>query len=160
VAPVLQPHYRDAASFFGLRAYIKSLKRLKDAVSGRGGLILFPSHRIYYNGRWNRGDAAERIVEVIRHHVERCGAILEILRKGPKTDEQIAKEHFPEELLEGFGRIMAANEVVSHCELLIRCGDVVPAEGEKYIATGTRGFEAYIEGLDPYLEEETERGGL
>ena len=50
-------------------------------------------------------------------------------------------------LLEGFGSLMAANEVVSHCELLIASGDVASIGGKKYEATGKANFEFYIRSL-------------
>jgi len=59
---------------------------------------------------------AERVKELLAHHVQRSAAIIEILRTGPKTAEELAREHFEERLLEGFGSIMAANEIVSHCD--------------------------------------------
>ncbi|MDJ0814681.1 MAG: hypothetical protein QNJ58_00710 [Desulfobacterales bacterium] len=58
-------------------------------------------------------------------------------------------EHFDENLLEGFGALMAANEVVSHCELLIDSGDVVSDDGKKYSATGKINSKKYIEALEP-----------
>jgi hypothetical protein len=79
--------------------------------------------------------------------VDRCGAILAILSTGPKTAEEIAREHFDESLLEGFGSMMAANEIVSHCELLIRSGDLVSTDGNKYAAIGSTHFEVYIKEL-------------
>ena len=47
------------------------------------------------------------------------------------TAEEIAQEHFDPKLLEGFGSLMAANEVISHCELLIASGDVAEIGGNK-----------------------------
>ena len=44
--------------------------------------------------------------------------------------------------------MMAANEIVSHCELLVRSGDVVAAEGHRYAATGNSGFERHIQELN------------
>ena len=58
-------------------------------------------------------------------------------------------EHFDENLLEGFGSLMAANEVVSHCELLIDSGDVAANDGKKYSATGKINYTEYIEALEP-----------
>jgi hypothetical protein len=81
--------------------------------------------------------------------VQRCAAIIEILRTGPKTAEEIAQEHFEESLLEGFGSIMAANEIVSHCEFLIRCGDIVGMNKKKYAANGSGNFEKYISAPKP-----------
>jgi hypothetical protein len=42
---------------------------------------------------------------------------------------------------------MAANEIVSHCELLIESEDVVAVEGNAYAATGSMQFETFIENL-------------
>jgi len=66
------------------------------------------------------------------------------LSTGPQTAEEIAATHFEERLLEGFGRMMAANEIVSHCELLIESGDVTRVNGNAYTATGSMQFETYI----------------
>jgi hypothetical protein len=85
--------------------------------------------------------------ELLQHHVKRCGAIISILNRGPKTAEQIAAEHFEERLLEGFGNIMAANEIVSHCELLIESEDIVAVDGNAYAATGRMQFETFINNL-------------
>jgi hypothetical protein len=90
---------------------------------------------------------ADRVNDLIQHHVDRCAAILVILGSEPKTAEEIAREHFEESLLEGFGSMMAANEIVSHCELLIRSGDLVSTDGNKYAATGSTNFETYIKEL-------------
>jgi hypothetical protein len=43
--------------------------------------------------------------------------------------------------------MMAANEIVSHCELLIRSGDLVSIDGNKFTAIGSTNFEAYIKEL-------------
>jgi hypothetical protein len=80
--------------------------------------------------------------------MNRCAAILKILQSGPKTAKEIAIEHFEERLLKGFGSMMAANEVISHCELLIHCGDLVAANG-RYVSTGSSNFEDTIAALKP-----------
>ena len=153
VAPVLQPHYTDAAAVFGLECYIKSLKKLREIAFQRPDLAVFPAHRIYYGGQWNGIDLVRRVDELIAHHVQRCGAILDILKNGPKTDEQIAREHFGSELLEGFGSLMAATEVVSHCELLMKSGDITILNNKKYAVTGSKNFETHINGLKPEISE-------
>ena len=48
-----------------------------------------------------------------------------------------------------FGGLMAANEVISHCELLIASGDVAAIDGNRYAATGKSNFKMYIESLRP-----------
>ncbi len=147
VADVLKPDYNDAAAIFGLRCYIRSLKKIIEIARKHPGLLVLPSHRLYYNGRWNRIDLEGRAKELLEHHIQRCGAILEILNSGPKTAEKMAREHFEARLLEGFGSLMAINEIVSHCELLIESGDVITGNGGTYTATGSTQFENYIENL-------------
>jgi hypothetical protein len=99
---------------------------------------------MYYAGRWNGIQLADRIAELIQHHIERCAAIIEILSGSPKTAEEIAREHFEEGLLEGFGRLMATNEIISHCELLIKSGDLTAESDRRYSSTGTFNFQKYI----------------
>jgi hypothetical protein len=114
-------------------------------------ILVLPAHRLYYNDQWNGFRLAERVNELLDHHIQRCGAIIEILRNGsgPQTAEEIARAHFEERLLEGFGSFMAANEIISHCELLINCGDAVSVNGDIYSETGNEYFQAYIEALKP-----------
>lgn len=47
----------------------------------------------------------------------------------------------------GFGSLGAANEVISHCELLIDSGDVAAIEGDRYDATGELNYREYLETL-------------
>ena len=105
---------------------------------------MLPAHRFYYKAHWNSFNLAERVSDLLEHHVQRCAAIIEILRSGPKTAEEIAREHFEDSLLEGFGSIMAANEIVSHCEFLAACGDIVGLNQNKFGQTGTIKFEKHI----------------
>lgn len=147
VAQVIKPDYTDAAAIFGLRRYILSLKKLIEIERCHPEVIVLPAHRQYYNSRWNEIRLEFRSKELIAHHVERCGAIIEILDNRPKTAEEIAAAHFEERLLAGFGNIMAANEIVSHCELLIESGDVIRVNDNAYAATGSMQFETYIQDL-------------
>jgi len=147
VAEVIKPDYYEAGAIFGLCRYIKSLKKLIEITRKHPGLMVLPAHRFYYNDCWNQISPESRANELIQHHIERCGAIIAILNTGPKTAEQIAAEHFEERLLEGFGNIMAANEIVSHCELLIESEDVVAVDGNGYAATGSMQFETFINNL-------------
>ncbi|MBC8417327.1 MAG: MBL fold metallo-hydrolase [Desulfobacteraceae bacterium] len=149
VQGILSPRYATAASVYGLRAYIRSLAKLKEVGKRQGDLIVLPAHRLFYNGRWNEIDLLTRIDELIAHHVQRCEAILKIVMKGAKTAKEIAMEYFDAPLLKGFGILMAENEVISHCELLSACGDVVSEGDEKFAATGTMNFESAIHSLEP-----------
>ena len=147
VAAVIKPHYLDAAAIFGLSRYLRSLKKLIEIAGKYPELIVLPAHRFYYNGCWNPIELKSRAEELLAHHIARCGAVIEILGSGPKTVEEIAAVHFEERLLEGFGSLMAANEIASHCELMIESGDVAPVNGNAYAATGSMRFEAYIKNL-------------
>ena len=144
IADVIKPQYRQANQIFGLDRYIKSLKKLGAIAINHPDLLVLPAHRFFYKGQWNGLQLAGRVNELLDHHVQRSAAIIEILQSGPKTAEELAKEHFEESLLEGFGSIMAANEIVSHCELLIGCGDIAVVDENKYDLTGTGNFEKSI----------------
>ncbi|MGD9306256.1 MAG: hypothetical protein PVF79_18440, partial [Desulfobacterales bacterium] len=89
---------------------------------------------------------ADRVNQLLEHHIQRCAAIIDILSDGPKIADDIARRHFDPGLLEGLGSLMASNEVISHCELLIHSGDVV-VDDNKFAATGSNNFEAGIHAL-------------
>jgi hypothetical protein len=106
--------------------------------------LVLPGHRLFYNGRWNGIRLSERIRELIQHHIARCAAIIEILRIGPMPAEKIAQKHFTENQLKGYGSMMAENEIISHCELLIKNGDLATSRDNQYIPTGKSNFEKSI----------------
>lgn len=147
VADVIKPTYTEPHAIFGLRRYIKSLKKLGEIARLHYDLLVLPAHRLYYNGQWNGIRLEDRVNQLLQHHIQRCAAIIEILNTEPKTADEIAQEHFEPRLLEGFGSLMAANEVISHCELLINSGDAVSVDADKYVGTGSTNFEADIEAL-------------
>ncbi len=147
VAPVIAGDYPRAEALFGLRRFIRSLRRLAEIGAEHPDILVLPAHRFYFKGRWNGITLTVRIGELIGHHLARCAAILEILKSGPKTAEQVAQSHFEDRLLKGFGRFMAANEIMSHLELLNAAGDVAMANGGEVHATGTGSFEDMIAAL-------------
>lgn len=147
ISEIIKLAYGKPEEIFGLLRYIKSLKKLGEIAERTPDILVLPGHRLYYKNQWNEMELAGRISELLKHHVDRCAAILEILKPGPKTAEEIAREHFEERLLKGFGKFMAENEVISHCELLIKSKDVVSSDGDKYVATGSTNFEEDIETL-------------
>jgi glyoxylase-like metal-dependent hydrolase (beta-lactamase superfamily II) len=147
VADVINPTYSEPHAIFGLRRYIKSLKKLGEIAHFHPDLLVLPAHRLYYNGQWNAIHLADRVNELLQHHIQRCAAIIEILRTGPKTADEIAREHFEERLREGVGSLMAANEIISHCELLIHSGDLAVVDNDRYTAKGSANFEADIGAL-------------
>lgn len=144
---IFQGHYREADELYGLRAYIRSLKRLKGIGEEMPGLTILPGHRLFYQDRWNWIDFEIRITEIIEHHVQRCGDILKSLGDGPKRPEEIASACFEARLLKGFGSDMALNEVLSHCELLEISKDVVFGVDGRISATNRTGFESLIRDL-------------
>jgi glyoxylase-like metal-dependent hydrolase (beta-lactamase superfamily II) len=147
VAPVIGEDYADPESLFGLRRFIRSLDTLRRAAAANPEVLVLPAHRLYFKGGWNGLRLAERIDELIAHHRARCEAILEILQGGALSVERIAQGYFEEKLLKGFGRLMAANEILSHLELLAAAGDVSMAGGVEVHATGTSNYDGLIASL-------------
>ena len=147
VKEILPPAYKTADSVYGLRAYLRSLKRLKEIGRRFPDMIVLPAHRLFYNNRWIALDLQSRIDELINHHIDRCTAIVEILNQGEKTAEEIAREYFPANLLKGLGQYMAANEILSHCELLLTAGDIAPAGGNQFTAAGCSNIGTFIQSL-------------
>jgi len=143
---MLPSHYDEAQQLYGLRAYIRSVKRLRDLSSGLPSLAVFPGHRLVSNGQWNLLNLGDRCDELIQHHIQRCSDILDLIDSQPMTPAEIAHKHFEPQLLTGFGINLAINEVLSHSELLELSGDVTWVDG-KIASTGKRGFESFIEGI-------------
>ncbi len=148
VREILKPQYTHAQSIYGLRAYIRSLKKLEQIGRKFTDLLVLPAHRLFYHNHWNEINLQARINELIEHHIERCADILKILKEGPKTAREIAAAHFEEPLLKGFGIMMAENEILSHCELLSASKDVFLVEDTEFAATGSSNFESLIQSLE------------
>jgi len=144
IAPVVKKRYPEPAAILGLRRYIASLKKLRQIGSSYPDIQVFPAHRLFYRGMWNAVDLVMRVDELLDHHQKRCAAILEIVLQGHGTVEAIVQHHFDESLLKGPGRYMAANEVVSHCELMLDCGDMILDGESGYRATGSHLYETVI----------------
>jgi hypothetical protein len=147
--PILHGRYQSAESLFGLRAYLRSLRALSDVARRLPNLLVLPGHRLFYDDRWHDLDLAVRVTELEHHHLQRCGDILEILSTGPKTAQDIAREHFEPGLLAGLGMGMATNEILSHCELLATAGDVAQLGDGRLEASGSSAYRAIIESLEP-----------
>jgi len=149
VSQILKPQYTHADSVYGLRAYIRSLKKMKEVGKNNPDALILPAHRLFHNNQWHDIDLPSRVDEIISHHLIRCAEIMKILKKGPQTAGEIARVYFPSPLLTGMGRLMAENEIDSHCELLNAAGDVVLTAGNKYKATGNGNFTSLIQSLAP-----------
>jgi glyoxylase-like metal-dependent hydrolase (beta-lactamase superfamily II) len=149
VREILPPEYSSPDSVYGLRAYIRSLKKLDAIARQFPDALMLPAHRLFHNHHWNEFDLGTRVGEIIDHHINRCADILKILKDGPKTAGEVAVKHFSASSLEGAGMLMAENEAVSHCELLGVAGDVRPADDEGFVAPGSENFESTIRALVP-----------
>lgn len=144
--PVLASLGMRADQLYGIRAYIRTLKKLLALGSRRPDMLVLPAHRLYHDGRWNGTTLKERAEALIDHHLQRCAAFLEALKDAPRTTREVAEVSFEPRLLKDMGIHMAVNEVLCHFELLALSGDAV-LEGEKYAATGTAGYRELIDSL-------------
>ena len=148
VQGVIGSSYERADQIYGLRAYLRSLKKLVEIGRKYPNMVVLPSHRLFYKNVWSELSLIDRTEELIEHHIQRCADLLDVLKEGPQTAREIALNYFEPKLLEGFGIFMAIREVLSHCELLTSSGDVI-VEGDRFTRTGATGFESLIRGLEP-----------
>jgi glyoxylase-like metal-dependent hydrolase (beta-lactamase superfamily II) len=144
--PILPPSYTSADSIYGLRAYLRTLRKLKEIAAKHPGLLVLPAHRFFSKNHWNELDLAARVEELVEHHIRRCADILEIVKEQPKSGKEIAVEYYDESRLKGVGIFMAVNEILSHCELLAAANDVTAEDG-KFVSTGGSNFESFIRAL-------------
>jgi glyoxylase-like metal-dependent hydrolase (beta-lactamase superfamily II) len=149
VSRIFGPEYPHGDSIYGLRTYLRSVKKLKMIGTRMDQLIVLPAHRLFYNHRWNEIVLSKRVHDLLGHHVTRCATILESLKQGAKTARELAAACFDAPLLKGSGIVMAENEILSHCELLQTSGDVVSCNEGRFEATGTSTFESVIQELEP-----------
>jgi glyoxylase-like metal-dependent hydrolase (beta-lactamase superfamily II) len=147
---ILPAEYDRPEKVYGLRAYLRSLKRLQAIGRDFPEMILLPAHRLFYANRWNRIELESRSAEIIEHHVQRCASILGILNDGPRTLDHIVSAYFEPNLLKGLGFKLAENEVRSHLELLEHSGDVEWSGEDKVNRTGTTHFEQFIMDIAPH----------
>ncbi len=140
--------FPDPKEILGLHRYLKSLKYLRRLGVKHPEMRVFPAHRFYYGGCWNIIDLTRRVDEIIEHHVRRCAHIIQIVSQGHGSLKEIVQHHFEPSLLEGFGKHMAFNEILSHCELLLESGDLTEIGRHQYETSGTRRFETLIPALD------------
>jgi glyoxylase-like metal-dependent hydrolase (beta-lactamase superfamily II) len=144
IAGIVGHLFPEAGEIFGLQRYVRSLKQLLQLSVSHPNMRVFPAHRFFYNGRWNAIELNRRVHELLEHHIQRCAAIVDIVSGGHGRVEQIVQRHFAPALLKGPGKQMAANEILSHCELLMGCGDLTAVGHHGYEANGTHRFESLI----------------
>ena len=147
VRAALPDKWTEAQQLFGLRAYIRSLRKIGEMTGPLEDILVLPAHRLYYRDQFNVVELKRRLEELVQHHVDRCRDFARILSSGPKSLEEVATAHFRPELLKGHGISLASDEVVSHCELMAASGDVVFMEDGKIASRGTENFLSLIGGL-------------
>ena len=144
IADILTPLYPEAGALFGLNCYLNSLRELKKIADRLPDILVLPAHRLYYRDQWHGIQLSERLHQLVEHHVQRCASILEIVANGEKNVDEIARLHFKESLLKGPGKLMAANEIISHTEVMVASGDLVALKKHQYAATGSENSEGFI----------------
>ena len=142
---VLPDRYADENVLYGLRVYIKSIKRLCRLMNP--DVMILPGHRLYTAGKWNRVYLEQRADEIVQHHLDRCESILSLISEGKSTLDIIVKSHFDESMLKGTGNMLAREEIFSHLELLHNAGDIRSINNGNLVRTGTTGFEGLIRSL-------------
>lgn len=150
VSVIFPPDQSDIQKAFGLEAYIRSLKTMLRMGEAHPDILSLPGHRLYYYDQWNTFQLADRSREITEHHITRCREIMTVLEDGPKTVKEIVTAHFEPSLLEGMGFYMAKNEIISHLELLIDCGDVQPADVQYASRNGSGHFSSHIQAIEPW----------
>lgn len=146
---LLPEQFQHENSVYGLRTYVKSLHKIAHLY--RRPLATFPAHRLFYNGQFNLvHSAAERASEIIQFHSDRCRDILTIVENKPAGVADIVAQHFEPSLIEGYGKLLAHNEIMAHLEIMEECGDVRWDSANKDLVKST-GSTNFIGSLAAYL---------
>ena len=142
---LLPPGYQKKNQYYGLMAFMKSLKRV---AAMEPDIRVLPAHRAYFHGRFNMV-GVERAQEIVEHHQQRCYDLLVLIRKDTADMEDITRRHFSSRHLEGPNFHMALSEVLSHIEFLQEVGDVemVGENGTQVRWTGTENYGRVFEEL-------------
>lgn len=142
---LLPTGYQSGNHYYGLRPYIKSLKKV--ATVGKNIHVL-PAHRAYYRGKFNM-IGLERVQEIVDHHKQRCHDLLELVRGGATDLASITAGLFRGQELDGPNAHLAFTEALSHVEFLQETGDLEMGrdDGTLILCTGTESFEQVIEEL-------------
>jgi glyoxylase-like metal-dependent hydrolase (beta-lactamase superfamily II) len=118
--PAITPHIdfkRDDDDPLG--AFLDSLEK----VEALDPALVLPGHGHPFE------DGAERARVVMRHHDRRLGAILQVIRREPRTADEITEDIFGSELL-NFAHRLALGEALAHLEYLLRRGEIELIEGD------------------------------
>ncbi len=120
---ILPENNRHENQVYGLMNYIKSLAKIASLDDNCFSTTL-PAHRLFYGGQFNLiHSTRDRAREIIKFHIDRCQAILDIIGLKPRNLDEIAERHFTSSQLAGFGSLMARNELFAHIEVMEKYGD-------------------------------------
>lgn len=153
----LPSQYRGNNEIYGLKALLKSLKRM---AALEGDITVLPAHRAFHRGKFNP-IGVERATEILEHHRNRCYELTEVMKTGPKDVVTITRDYFSNREVEAHNFFLAFTEVMAHIELMQEAGDISttvdPSDGKVWNNglgpnvlvswTGTDRFSAFIDQL-------------
>ena len=140
---ILPKSYQGGNEYYGLLAYIKSLKKASSIESID---LVLAAHRAYRYGQFNLIDLS-RIPEIIDHHKERCVEILHLIETGVRDLTELTHKTFSNRVLEGNQFYSAFTENISHLEILRDAGDIV-FEGGQFLDVSPTGSNHFIGLID------------
>ena len=151
---VLPLDYAGQNRVYGLTNYLKSLQMIK-SLPPEWFRATFPGHRLFYKNEFNLiHDLRRRADDIIQFHIQRCKDILNIVNTGIYNVSEISVEYFEPSLLKGIGgKFLAENEILSHLEVMVECGDVKWEDFYDGIAKPT-GFHRYEQAIRKYLSND------
>ena len=119
--PTITPHidYERQGEEDPLGDFLESLARIEEL----DPTLVLPGHGRPF------AEGAERARIIARHHDRRLGAVLQVIRREPKTASEITEEIFGATLLH-FQKRMALGEALAHLAYLLKRGEVERVEGE------------------------------
>lgn len=138
--PAITPHidFRRGSEDDPLGAFLASLEK----VEALAPAMVLPGHGHPFE------DGAERARVVMRHHDRRLGAILQVIRREPRTADAITEDIFGTELL-NFAHRLALGEALAHLVYLLKRGEV-----ERIERDGTYLFQKIRRKRDPEEDDE------
>lgn len=113
--PTITPHidFRRGADDDPLGDFLASLETIEELEPS----LVLPGHGRPFE------DGAERARAIERHHHRRLGSILQVIRRSPRTAEEITDEVFGDALL-NVQRRLALGEALAHLAYLRKRGEV------------------------------------
>jgi glyoxylase-like metal-dependent hydrolase (beta-lactamase superfamily II) len=113
--PTITPHidFRRGADDDPLGEFLASLEKIEELDPA----LVLPGHGRPFE------DGAERARVIERHHERRLGSILQVIRRRPRSADEITDEIFGDALL-NFQRRLALGEALAHLAYLRKRGEV------------------------------------